>query len=131
MSTRILLDTHALLWYDAEPDRLSATSREVIQRRETIVLCSAASIYELWQKAMKPKSPIRPEHVESVLRHVPVYCFTLLPIEANHAADAAVLKWSNRDPFDRIIAAQAVAENCAIITCDSAFKSLKQVKILW
>jgi PIN domain nuclease of toxin-antitoxin system len=56
MSTRILLDTHVLLWYDAEPDRLSAISREIIQQRDTIVLCSAASIYELWQKAMKRES---------------------------------------------------------------------------
>ncbi|MBU3680004.1 MAG: type II toxin-antitoxin system VapC family toxin [Candidatus Kapabacteria bacterium] len=131
MSTRILLDTHALLWYDSEPDRLSATSRAVIQRRETIVLCSAASIYELWQKAMKPKSPIQPEHVESVLRHLPVYGFTLLPIETNHAANAAILKWSNRDPFDRIIAAQAIAEDCSIVTCDTAFKRLKNVRIVW
>ena len=131
MSTRILLDTHALLWYDLEPDRLSTSSRELIQRRDTIVLCSAASIYELWQKAMKQKSPIRPEHVESIIRHIPVYGFSLLPIDVNHAASAATLEWSNRDPFDRIIAAQAIAESCGLVTCDAAFSTLKNVKIVW
>lgn len=131
MSTRILLDTHALLWYDLEPDRLPTSSRELIQRRDTIVLCSAASIYELWQKAMKQKSPIRPEHVESIIRHIPVYGFSLLPIGVNHAASAATLEWSNRDPFDRIIAAQAIAESCGLVTCDAAFSTLKNVKIVW
>lgn len=131
MSRRLLLDTHALLWYDSEPHRLSATCRDLIQHRETNVFCSAASIYELWQKAMKPRSPIRPEHVESVLRHIPVYGFTLLPIEANHAASAAVLEWSNRDPFDRIIAAQALVENCMVVTCDAVFDRLHDVKIVW
>lgn len=131
MSTRILLDTHALLWYDLEPDRLTRSSRELIQRRDTIVLCSAASIYELWQKAMKKKSPIQPEHVESILRHIPVYGFSLIPIDVNHAGSAATLEWSNRDPFDRIIAAQAIAESYVLVTCDAAFSSLKDLKIMW
>lgn len=131
MSTRILLDTHALLWYDLEPDRLTRSSRELIQRRDTIVLCSAASIYELWQKAMKKKSPIQPEHLESILRHIPVYGFSLIPIDVNHAGSAATLVWSNRDPFDRIIAAQAIAESYVLVTCDAAFSSLKDLKIMW
>ncbi len=103
----------------------------MITRGDCNVFWSAISMYELWQKAAKGDHDITPEFVESILHHLPAYGFKMLPVHAHHTRIAACLEWYNRDPFDRIIAAQAIVDGLQIVTADRAFSALDQIEVVW
>ena len=127
----ILLDTHALIWYDSQPHRLPSRVRDALTRRDRDVYYSAITFYELWQKASRGSKEITVPRVESVVSNLPSYGFKALPVHAHHSRLAASLEWDNRDPFDRIIAAQAIVDGLQIITADTAFSSLEQIQVVW
>ena len=127
----VLLDTHALIWYDSQPHRLPPSVRDILMRGDRDVFYSAITFYELWQKASRGSNEITVARVESVVNNLPSYGFKALPIHAHHSRLAASLEWENRDPFDRIIAAQAIVDGLQIVTADNAFSSLEQVRVVW
>ncbi len=114
---RLLLDTHLLLWALAEPERLGSALRELIEDPENEVLFSAASIWEVAIKAGLGRTnfAVRPEEV---VRAAVAAGFAELPIRAEVAARVADLPPHHRDPFDRLLVAQAMAGPMRLYTAD-------------
>jgi len=114
---RWLLDTHVLLWALGQPDRLPADVRAALEDPETDVRFSAASIWEIAIKSALG----RPDfvHDPEVVRAAAVASgFAELPVSGVHAAAVARLPPIHRDPFDRLLVAQAQVEPCVFVTHD-------------
>jgi PIN domain nuclease of toxin-antitoxin system len=120
---RVLLDTHAFLWWLDGDKRLSQKARSLIQNDETEVLVSAASVWEITTKARIGKLPGAIEVAADVPRCIASQGFIPLPITVEHAQHAGGLQGPHRDPFDRILIAQAHAERVSLISVDSVFDS--------
>jgi len=115
---RILLDTHVLLWAMAEPSKLSSKARRMIDRSETFV--SAASIWEVSIKAGLRKLRVDPSELLTALEPAG---FALLSISGEHAAAVAELPLIHRDPFDRLLVAQAQLEPMRLLTNDEVLRA--------
>ena len=113
MSGRILLDTHLLLWALATPARLPAATRREIERSQVFV--SAASI---WEIAIKSSTGKLKADATEVLDELPTAGFDLLPVTGIHAARTAGLGGLHKDPFDRMLIAQALSEGLPLLTND-------------
>lgn len=111
---RILLDTHLLLWALADPARLPPTARRLIDQSEVFV--SAASIWEISIKAALGKLTADPREVVASLGPAG---FLPLAITGEHAARVAGLPPIHRDPFDRLLVAQAIVEPMRLLTTDA------------
>jgi PIN domain nuclease of toxin-antitoxin system len=127
---RILLDTHTLLWWLDGDRRLSRRARAAIEDPSTMVLVSAASAWEITTKARIGKLPGALEVAADVAAHVAAQAFTALDITILHAQRAGRLPGEHRDPFDRMIAAQAQLEDLPIVSNDDVFDSYG-VNRLW
>jgi len=116
---RLLVDTHVLLWAAIRPVRLSASFRERIESPDNEVLFSAASIWELAIKLQIGVSSlaISPEALADAALQMG---FGELPVTAAHAAGVRLLPLHHRDPFDRILVAQAIHEPARLLTADRA-----------
>jgi PIN domain nuclease of toxin-antitoxin system len=126
---RILLDTHALLWWlDGDP-RLSKRARAAIADARTTCLVSAASAWEITTKARLGKLPGALEVAADVGGCVRSQQFTPLDITMDHAQRAGSLPGEHRDPFDRMLIAQAHAENVPLVSSDAVFDSYGVVRI--
>jgi PIN domain nuclease of toxin-antitoxin system len=114
---RLLLDTHVLLWALGRPERLDAATRALLEDPETEVLFSAASIWEVAIKAGLGRADfaVRPDEVARAARGTG---FAELPVRAAAAALVADLPPHHRDPFDRLLVAQAMAEPARLYTAD-------------
>lgn len=128
---RVLLDTHALLWALAEPDRLSPIARSHIGDRANELLVSAASAWEISTKVRLGKLPGAVALVAGYASLVDRLGASMLAISQEHALYAGGLDWRHRDPFDRVLAAQAVLENARLVTVDHVFGELDSVQTLW
>ena len=117
MAAQLLIDTHMLLWALASPKKLSARARQLIERSDVYV--SAASIWEISIKAALGKLAI---DAHQVLAAVEPAGFSLLPVTGEHAADVADLALHHKDPFDRLLVAQARAEPMRLLTDDEILR---------
>jgi PIN domain nuclease of toxin-antitoxin system len=118
---RVLLDTQVWLWMLAAPDRLSPESRTLLVAAENELLFSAASAWEIaikhgLGKLQLPESPAK--YIPRMMVHTSV---TPLPVHHRHALHVAELPEHHRDPFDRLLVAQAQVEQVPIITADRHF----------
>ncbi len=120
---RCLLDTHALLWcFNASPS-LSARARRLIEDGGNEILVSAASAWEIATKVRLGKLPTGEELVSELDRYLDQLGFDVLPISLQHAVRAGKLPGEHRDPFDRMLIAQAQAEDLSIVSNDRVFDS--------
>ena len=118
---KLLVDTQCWLWLSTAPERFSAERRRQIDRSDTELLLSAASAWEMAIKFALGKLPLpeRPEaYVPSRMRLTRT---TSLPVTEAHALQVAELPRHHRDPFDRLIVAQAQLERLPILTADPLF----------
>jgi len=117
----VLVDTHVWIWSLADPGRLSPESRSLLSSSRNVVYLSAASAWELAIKAALGKIEL-PEPVET---YVPTRMarqgITALPITHAHALRVSTLPPHHRDPFDRLLIAQALVERLPILTADVVF----------
>ena len=127
---RILLDTHALLWWLFDDPKLSARARDCIRSPASDVYVSSASAWEVATKLRLGKLPEAREAAEQLPALIRRARFTPLPITLEHAHRAGNLPAVNRDPFDRMLAAQASLEGLSLVTLDPAF-ALFDVQTLW
>jgi len=127
---RLLLDTHVLLWALMEPHHLSETAREAIEDLRNEVFVSAASAWEVATKFRLGRLPEAETVVRGFQRHIETLRAVELPIRVEHALLAGTLPGNHRDPFDRMLAAQAILEGITLVTEDPAFQAF-QVKTLW
>jgi len=115
---KVLLDTHALLWAAFRTDLLSDRACKLIQSPSNEILVSAASAWEIATKYRLGKLPLAQVLVEDFIRKVTAAGYTLLSISAEHALRAGRLPADHRDPFDRMLAAQAIHEDLPLLSCD-------------
>ena len=127
-NVRVLLDSHAFIWWMSSTGRLSEPAITAINGGE--VLVSAVTAYELGIKFAIGRLPV----FEVLDRHFEEACsehgFDLLPVSAKHALAAARLPIVHRDPFDRLLAAQSIVEDIPLVTVDAAFRHFG-CKTLW
>ncbi len=114
---RVLLDTHLLLWALGSPLKLSAETRKLVDTSEVFV--SAASIWEISIKVALGKLKA---DVAEVLAAIPAAGLSMLAINGEHAARVARLPALHKDPFDRMLVAQAVTEPMILLTNDKALE---------
>lgn len=113
---RLVLDTHALIWWLASPDRLSARAMRAIEDAGNDVLVSAVSAYEIELK--RPRDPLLSAVPERLSTAIANQGFGWMQVTAEDAVAAARLPLHHRDPWDRIILAQAAAREASVVTAD-------------
>jgi PIN domain nuclease of toxin-antitoxin system len=128
---RVLVDTHVLLWMLTDPELLSADARQALTQQRLDVWVSAASAWELATKHRLGRLPQADVILRAYHEHLARLGAEELLITSSHALLAGSLDWPHRDPFDRMIAAQAMTESLTLITADKAFQALNGVRIRW
>lgn len=118
---RILLDTHALLWWLDGDRRMSRKARQMVGSDETTVLVSAASAWEITTKYRLGKLPGAADVAADVMACLLDQNFTPLDITLSHAQRAGLLPGPHRDPFDRMLIAQAQSEDIPLVSIESVF----------
>ncbi|MGA2570776.1 MAG: type II toxin-antitoxin system VapC family toxin [Terracidiphilus sp.] len=116
---KVLLDTHALLWAAFRPDLLSARVRELVQTPANEILVSAASAWEIATKYRLGKLSSAQVLVEDFIPKVTAAGYILLSISTEHALRAGRLPAAHKDPFDRMLAAQAIHEDLPLVSSDT------------
>jgi PIN domain nuclease of toxin-antitoxin system len=127
---RLLLDTHTLLWWLSDDPNLPPSARKLMARGSSSLLVSAASAWEIAIKVRSGKLQGAAELAADFAGHLAREQFEPLPITVEHAVRAGLLPGPHRDPFDRMLIAQAQAENVPIISNDAAFDDYR-VRRLW
>lgn len=127
---RVLLDTHAYLWFLAGDERLSLRGRQLIGDPETDLLFSVASLWEVALKHSLGKLPLVRPFGELFPGQLDTDGVGLLPVEPTHLSRLVGLPFHHRDPFDRLILAQALVEGVPVLTRDRAFAAYG-VAVLW
>lgn len=127
---RILLDTHAFLWFFTDDPQLSAAAKALIVDPTNEILVSPASYWEVAIKVSLGKYPLAVPFESFWTKGINGNGFAILPIGLPHAAVLSSLPMHHKDPFDRMIISQAIAEGIPVVTVDTAFSSYA-VKCLW
>lgn len=127
---RLLLDTHVFLWWVNDAPELSAKARAAIRKGQNECFLSVVSAWEMAIKASTGKLALS----QSVERFIPEQLaangFRLLEIDFRHAARVESLPFHHRDPFDRLLVAQAMSEKMTVISADAALSEYG-IKRIW
>jgi PIN domain nuclease of toxin-antitoxin system len=127
---RILLDTHMLLWAAFDEDSLSRRARKLLRSSANELFVSAASAWEIATKFRLGKLPSAQILANDFVRTVTNAGYLLLSISVEHALRAGRLTGEHRDPFDRMLAAQAIHEDMPILSSDEQLDSFG-VRRIW
>ena len=127
---RLLLDTHAFLWWAEDNPRLPRPARRAIQDEDNDVLISAASAWEIATKHRLGKLPGADPIASDIAGAISAQGFEELPVSVADAARAGALPGPHRDPFDRMLIAQALSRDLLLISTDAAF-DYYHVRRLW
>jgi PIN domain nuclease of toxin-antitoxin system len=125
-----LLDTHTLLWWLADDPALPKHARKLLAETNNTILVSAASAWEIATKVRLGRLPAAAELVAGFAAQLKMEGFQVLPISADHAIRAGLLPGPHKDPFDRMLIAQAQAENVPIMSNEVLFDSYG-VRRIW
>ena len=126
----LLLDTHAALWFFQADSRLPASTRERIEAAGTAAHVSVASLWEIAIKVSLHKLTLPGEFETLFPSSIDESGLTLLPIAVAHLAAVRRLEHHHRDPFDRLLIAQARTEGMTVVSCDPHFPAYG-VPLLW
>lgn len=118
---RVLVDTQCWLWMTGAPERFSATARALVERREHELFLSAASAWEIAIKYSLGKLQLPEPPAAYVPARIDATGVRALAIDYAHALRVSILPAHHRDPFDRLLVAQAQIEDLTILTSDSMF----------
>lgn len=118
---RLLLDTHAFLWWLAGDERLSADAGEAIREDRNAIFVSAASAWEISTKHRLGKLPGVNVIVSDLAGAIELQGFLGLPITICHGQTAGALPGPHRDPFDRMLIAQAALDDLVLVSNERAF----------
>lgn len=128
---KLLLDTQCWLWWFAQPERLNEDAIAHIADETNELWFSVASIWEIGIKVSIGKLPL-PEPIDSYISTRMVQLGArYLEITAPHALRAAALPLHHRDPFDRMLIAQAQIEGMMLVSADPIFKEYSDLSLLW
>jgi PIN domain nuclease of toxin-antitoxin system len=127
---RLLLDTHAFLWWVDDAPELTGAARVAIADANNQCYLSLASCWEMAIKSSLGKLRLAKPVERFVTEQLAANCFILLNIELRHAAKVEKLPLHHRDPFDRLLISQVIAEKLTVITADKVFSDYG-VKVIW
>ncbi|GAB5377853.1 MAG: type II toxin-antitoxin system VapC family toxin [Acuticoccus sp.] len=126
---KLLLDTHAALWWLAGDDQLSDTAARLIADPDNVVLASAVSGYEIELKIRRWRL------TTAVAREFALFldkaAIPALPLDLAHMTAGAALDWEHHDPWDRLLASQARLEGATLVSIDAAFDEIDGFKRAW
>src|SRR5262249_14769700 len=129
-AVRFILDTHAFLWFVLNDPQLSAVARQLIAAPGHRLWLSPASFWEIAIKLSTGKYVLQEPFEVFLRRVIQQYQFEILEIKVEHAGRVAMLPFHHRDPFDRMLVAQALVEQVPLISVDPVF-DLYGVQRLW
>lgn len=127
---KVLLDTHAFIWWDSDPAKLSSQARAVCEDRANVVLLSVASAWEMQIKLQLGKLDLRLSLAEVIASQQRTNDIQVLPVVLGHVLALQDLPAYHKDPFDRLLIVQANMEEAVLITHDPVFAQYP-VKLLW
>ena len=125
-----LLDTHALLWWLSDDPALTKAARRMIADTKNLILVSAASAWEIATKVRLGKLPTAGDLAADFAGHLDREGFQMLSIGCDHAIRAGLLPGPHKDPFDRMLIAQAQAENIPVVSKEIVFDTYG-VRRIW
>ena len=126
---RLLLDTHALIWWLFDDPKLPTNARRVIADPGNEILISSASAWEIATKHRRGKLPEAGDLAKRFEHYLAASRFASLPITVAHALAAGRLPGSHKDPFDRMLIAQCLLEGLAIVTTDPVFADYEAIAV--
>lgn len=129
MGVTHLVDTHVLLWLLSTPDRIAEPVRQALADRTNVLLVSVASALEISTKVRLGKLKA-PDLTATLPRRLDDIGAAVLPITLEHAVLAGSMSWAHRDPFDRLLVAQATLEDAVFVTVDATIVGLPVLRIL-
>jgi PIN domain nuclease of toxin-antitoxin system len=127
---KTLLDTHTLLWWLFDDPKLSTTARDIIAGADNEILVSAASAWEISTKHRIGKLPEARDIVDQLPMYIRKARFTELSISVEHGLLAGTLPGPHKDPFDRMLIAQARLHSVPILSVDPVFSDYG-VTVVW
>ena len=127
---RLLLDSNVLLWALSDRKRLTAKVRRLLELDEHELFVSRASIWELSIKVAKGRLEMPGSSVRSLLDEIGKMGILILPISDAHILRVETLPHHHGDPFDRMIVAQALEEDCTILSSDVAMAAY-DARVIW
>ena len=119
---RILLDTHIFVWWDDEPERLSKRAFDLCSDSNNTLILSVASVWELQIKYQLGKLTLRAPLQQIISDQQRVNGIEILPVTSPHVFALDKLPPIHKDPFDRLLIAQSIAENIGLLSVDAVFK---------
>lgn len=128
---KVLCDTHVLVWALLAPERLSPTVRDLLEDARVEVLVSPVTGFEVATKHRIGKLPGAALLVQDYRGHLERLAAESFPVRDEHALWAGSLPWSHQDPFDRLLAAQAMLEHVPLVTADQVFAGLPGLSTIW
>lgn len=126
---RQLIDTHVFIWFVRGDETLSQSAKDAIEHPEANNLVSMASLWEMAVKTSLGKLDIG-KPFEQVYADLDNNGFQLLPIEFEHLKQVSALPFFHRDPFDRLLIAQAIVENIVLISADDIMEQYP-LQVIW
>jgi PIN domain nuclease of toxin-antitoxin system len=127
---KVLLDTHAFLWLITDEDRLSENARQTFLNTENSLFFSAASLWEICIKKSLGKLSLKDGWFQTIQKEMEINTIQWLPSETTHCAEVAELPLYHRDPFDRVLIAQAIVEDMKLLSRDSRLSDYA-VELIW
>lgn len=127
---RLLVDTHSFLWFITGSAELSEPARKWIADLENQVFVSSVSLWEIAIKTSLGKLTLTRPFADLIPEQLQLHAMEVLPIELPHLAALVTLPWPHRDPFDRLLIAQALAEGLLVISRDPDFQAYP-IQVLW
>lgn len=127
---KLLLDTHTFMWWDAAPAKLSAAALALCSDTANQLLLSVASLWEIQIKRQLGKLELRLPLAEIVAHQQETNGVAILPIVQAHVLALEELPAHHRDPFDRLLVAQAVVEGATLVSTDPFLKSYA-IEVRW
>jgi PIN domain nuclease of toxin-antitoxin system len=127
---KILLDTHAFLWFVDDSPRLSQSARVLIESEDSQPFLSVASLWEIAIKISLGKLTLKQPYETFIPQQLALNGVGVLNITMEHTAAIATLPFHHRDPFDRLLAVQAIIEDVTLVSTDLIFDAYN-VKRVW
>ncbi|CAN5177316.1 type II toxin-antitoxin system VapC family toxin [soil metagenome] len=128
---KLLLDTYTVFCAIRVPEKLSSTARDLISDPRSELLVSAVTPWELATKLRIGKLPDAGPFLAAYSDHLAHLRADEISVSGRHAIVAGQLEWVNKDPFDRMLAAQAIIENAVLVSADGAFATLGGLRTAW